>query len=163
MKEEWRDICQEYQISNLGRVKSLKYGKERILKPKKDRHGYLGVNLKIDSKSKDYRVHRLVAQAFIPNLNNKPVINHKDCNKENNRADNLEWCTQQENVKYSYDLGHIKIPTPKKPIIQYDLEGNFIKEWDCLLEAIKAYNNYHICECCKGKKNKASGYIWKYK
>lgn len=166
MKEEWRDIDGYeglYQISNLGQVKSLKFGKERIMKQKTTCHGYKAISLSINGENKEFPIHRLVAQAFIDNPYNKPVINHKDCNKTNNNVDNLEWCTQQENIKYSYDLGRITIPTTKKPVLQYDLEGNFVKEWYCLLDAIKKYKNRHICECCRGKRNKASNYIWRYK
>ena len=99
MSEEWRDIKgyeEKYQVSNLGRVKSLKdrYGnyREKILKYSKNNRGYLTVSLCKNSKVKLFTVHRLVAQAFIENSNNYPEVNHKDENKENNRVDNLEWC-----------------------------------------------------------------------
>ena len=112
-KEEWRDVIGYeglYQVSNLGRVKSLpKYSnskgypelrKEKILKPyiTGKYRNYCTVRF-IDKKA--YKVHRLVALAFIPNPNNYPIVNHKDENAANNRADNLEWCTNAYNVKYS--------------------------------------------------------------
>lgn len=112
-KEEWRDIAGyegKYQVSNLGRVKSLpKYSnskgylelrKEKILKPcfTGKYRNYPTVTF-LDRKS--YKVHRLVAEAFIPNPNNYPIINHKDENPSNNRVDNLEWCDNAYNVKYS--------------------------------------------------------------
>ena len=113
MKEIWKDIKNFeglYQVSNLGRVKSLpKYTysrgysqlrKEKLLKPcyvGKYRN-YLAVRL---NNNKQYKIHRLVAKAFIPNPNNYPCVNHKDKNPSNNNVENLEWCTNQYNVKYS--------------------------------------------------------------
>ena len=111
--EIWRDIEGyegSYQVSNLGRVKSLfreagtvnkKYTcKEKILKPRRQKRDYYAVMLWKDGKSRQFRVHRLVAQAFIPNPDNLPVINHKDENPSNNEADNLEWCTVKYNSYY---------------------------------------------------------------
>ena len=105
--EEWRDIIGyegKYQVSNLGRVKSLKNTRgnyrEKILKPGKDAKGYKQVSLYKNGKGKMYKIHRLVAIAFIPNPNNYPMINHKDEDKTNNCVDNLEWCTNKYNMNY---------------------------------------------------------------
>ena len=111
--EEWRDIKGyegAYQVSSYGRIRSLdriverKTGnykhKGRILKQNDDTHGYLKVNLTKHDKKKTFKVHRLVAQAFIPNPNNYTVINHKDENKTNNKVENLEWCTSKYNNNY---------------------------------------------------------------
>ena len=104
-KEIWKDIEGyegEYQISNYGNVKSLNYlrtGKERILKPGKNRGGYYYVQL-YKNKAKNHYIHRLVAQAFIKNPRNLPQVNHKDENKSNNRVDNLEWCMPIYNANY---------------------------------------------------------------
>lgn len=169
MKEIWRDIVGykgQYQVSNLGRVKSLyinnydintktfkKIERERILKPHDNKKGYLIVKL----NKKSCKVHRLVAEAFIPNPNNLPQVNHKDENKENNRASNLEFCTNKYNARYSHS----------KPVLQYDLEGNFIKEWSCIKEAHETLNisDSKISFCCKHKKynNTAGGFRWEYK
>lgn len=110
MKEEWRDIKGYeglYQVSNLGRVKSLvrntgnQFGKEEyILKSRTKNHNYLEVALSKNGNKKFYTIHRLVALHFIPNPNNYPVINHKDENPRNNRVDNLEWCTIEYNNYY---------------------------------------------------------------
>ena len=103
MIEIWKNIQGYeglYQISNLGRVKSLHYNKEKILKPNKYGAGYYGVALSKNNKHKRYSIHRLVAIAFIPNPNNLPQVNHKDEDKTNNRVDNLEWCTNEYNMNY---------------------------------------------------------------
>ena len=116
MKEEWKDVKDYeglYQVSNLGRVKSVERMKwsglnggcyvtvpERILKTIKDKYGYLTVNLCKDSKMKTYKVHRLVATAFLDNPNNLPMINHKNEIKSDNHVDNLEWCDASYNANY---------------------------------------------------------------
>ena len=107
MIEEWRDIKGyegKYQISNLGRIKSLKNCKgnyrEKILDIKPDNRGYIRAFLYKNGKCKPYQVHRLVALHFIPNPNNYPIINHKDEDKTNNNVENLEWCTYQYNNNY---------------------------------------------------------------
>ena len=103
--EVWRDVDGYdgmYQVSDLGRVRSLKYGKVRVLKPQKDNGGYLFVNLYRDRKMKHFLVHRLVAQAFIPNDDDsKTQINHRNEVKSENRVSNLEWCTAQYNTNYN--------------------------------------------------------------
>jgi len=106
--EEWDG---NYEVSNIGRIANCKEGDRRILKPKrkagtsKASCDYLCVTLKKDGKDKNPVVHRLVAKAFVPNPYNKPMVNHKDCNKGNNEASNLEWCTAGENIKHAYDNG----------------------------------------------------------
>ena len=111
--EEWKDIPNYdglYKISNLGNVKSFNTKtnhKQPInLKQTMDRkNGYLTVSLCKDKVQKIYRVHRLVAEAFIPNPNNYPIINHKDGKKQNNNVNNLEWCTHQQNIIHSWENG----------------------------------------------------------
>ena len=99
MSETWKVIHlnTNYEVSNLGRVRNKK---GLLLKPQKTEKGYLRVDLSKDGKTKHYKVHRLVASAFIPNKNNLPQINHKDENKQNNRVDNLEWCDNWYNSHY---------------------------------------------------------------
>ena len=103
--EQWRDIAGYegmYQVSDLGRVRSLKFGKTRVLRPGKNNNGYLRVNLKKDGSRKNFLVHRLVAQAFIPNDDeSKNQVNHINECKQNNRASNLEWCDCRYNNTYN--------------------------------------------------------------
>ena len=141
MKEVFKDIKGYeglYQISNLGRVKSLarirgnQYdGLELTLKFNNDKDGYLKINLSKEGIKTCFRVHRLVAEAFIPNFENKPQINHIDGDKENNRVDNLEWVTCKENINHAFDvLGH----TVKKGINQGEKCGRSKLTRDQILE-----------------------------
>ncbi len=110
MEELWKDVIgyeKLYQVSNLGRIKSLKYKNkfniEKIIKPRDVGRGYLAVILYKNKKIKNLYVHRLVAQAFILKSENKLYVNHKDGIKYNNNVNNLEWCTQSENVKHFFN------------------------------------------------------------
>ena len=128
MEEIWKDIKEYeglYQVSNLGRIKSLPRNGTvqvvKILNPCKDTYGYLRIKLSKNNKAKKYQVHRLVAQAFIPNPENKPQVNHLDGNKLNNYYKNLEWCTNGENQIHSYVLNPnrwniFKYNNPRKKI-----------------------------------------------
>ena len=107
--EEWKDINGYeglYMISNFGRIKSLY--QNRILKPKVDKNGYLEIGLMKNKRRKYFKVHRLVAMNFIDNQNNYPVVNHKNEIKNDNRVENLEWCTVKYNNHYSKDYKNIK-------------------------------------------------------
>lgn len=108
--EIWRDIknYEDYQVSNFGRVKSFKFGKERILKPTSNTDGYLCVGLCKDGKMKTCKIHRLVAEAFVPNPKNLPEVDHIDTNKLNCRVENLRWATGEENRKYAVEAGLIR-------------------------------------------------------
>ena len=172
MNEIWKDIKVyegKYQVSNLGNIKNLNHlnsKKIKIMCLKKHKKGYFQIELHKNNISKTFLVHRLVAEAFIPNPNNYPIINHIDLNKNNNCVDNLEWCNQSQNMKHSYIL---KSTTEKprklyKKIFQCDLENNIIKIWDNICE-IKNIKNYHptsIKQCCEGKRKQAYGYKWQY-
>lgn len=106
MKEIWKDIDGFeglYKISNLGNVYS--YISNRLLNPRIDNFGRRGVHFYQNKKECCFRIHRLVAQHFIPNPNNYPEVNHIDGNKMNDRIDNLEWCTGSQNVKHAFKLG----------------------------------------------------------
>ena len=115
MNEIWKKVTvnSDYEVSNIGNIRSHKHGKTRMLKPfrrgsqKKDEQNkgvYLSVRLLNNGTERDYAVHRLVPMAFIPNPNNYPVVNHKDENPNNNHVENLEWCTQSYNIKYGSSI-----------------------------------------------------------
>ena len=170
--EVWKDIKDyegHYQVSDKGRVKSVKFGKERILSIRRFKFGYLLVTLWKNHKMKTFTIHRLVAQAFLTNLQNLPQINHKNEDKTDNKVDNLEWC----DVKYNNNYGtRIKRITEKningkrsKPVIQYTKTGEFIKEWKSThdIERNLGYSQSHISSCCLGKRKSVHNYIWKYK
>ena len=170
--EEWKDIEEYeglYQVSNLGRVKSLYWNNERIMKTAKDKDGYLLVNLYKNKKGKSYLVHRLVAMAFIPNPNNLPEVNHKDEDKTNNNVDNMEWCGRKYNINYGTGIERRseKQKTAQRciPVYQYTLDGKFIAEYLSIHEVERqtGYFNGHISNCCNGKRKTAYGFIWRYK
>lgn len=161
MIEEWKDIKEYeglYQISNLGNVRSLKWGKKRILIPQNIR-GYSKVILCKDGKGKMYAIHRLVAQAFIPNPDNLPCVNHKDECKTNNTVDNLEWCDYKYNNNYGTTIQR-RVKKLNRPILCVELDKTFesIKEAESLL----GKSSHKICRCCSGKAKTAYGYHWKY-
>ena len=167
MNEEWRDIEGYeglYQVSNLGRVRSLNCRGHKgcigILTPRLDGKGYEMVALYKEGKARNTKVHRLVAQAFIPNPNNYPQVNHKDENKTNNIVENLEWCTGKYNSNYGTGKIRSGIKQGKK-IICIDTG----QEFDRIREAARVYGICHnnIVECLKGKRKTAGGYKWKYK
>lgn len=170
-KEYWKPVVGyegHYQVSNFGRVKSIKFGKEIILKQKQSMDGYYSVNLSKNGIVKTYLVHRLVAEAFIDNPNNLPQINHKDENKTNNNVDNLEWCSYSYNINYGTARERMteKMINGKlsKPVLQYDLQGNFIREWESTMECERnGYNNTCISKCCRGERKTHKGFIWRYK
>ena len=164
--EIWRDIEgyeNLYQVSNLGRVRSLKYNKEKILKPANNGGGYLKVGLSQNNKTKQYLVHRLVATAFIPNPNNLPVVNHKDEKHSNNSVDNLEWCTSEYNSTYGTRIERITKQT-SKPIYSINITTHEIEYYQSASDAYRKtkIDRGDICNCCRGKYNSAGGYKWYY-
>lgn len=163
MNEIWRDIEGYeglYQVSNKGRVKSLKYGKERILKSHDNGRGYVDVQLSKDSTRKYIKVHRLVAQAFIPNQNNLSEVNHKDENKKNNCVENLQWMRHIDNCNYGTRNERIS-----RKILQYSKSGEFIREWPGAreVERVLSINHSDIIQCCRGRYKSAGGFVWRYK
>ena len=170
--EVWKDILGyegHYQVSDKGRVKSLKQGKEKILKPRKDKDGYLYVCLCKNGEVKTCKIHRLVGQSFIPNPNNLPEINHRDEVKTNNSVENLEWCSSKYNMNYGTRVQRQskKLTNGKlsKPVLQYTKDGKFIQEWKSTrdVERNLGYNQSAISRCCLGKQKTSYSFIWKYK
>lgn len=176
MKEVWKDITEYegvYQVSNLGRVKSLdriiinKNGRKRLRKGKilnslMNKSGYFKVCLYKDNNIKNMYIHQLVAKAFIPNPNNLHEVNHIDEDKSNNVVDNLEWCDRNYNINYGTRNKKVS-----KSIIMYDKQGNKLKEFNSMLSAERYLNKpngqSNISACCNGRCKTAYGYIWKYK
>ena len=167
-KEEWRDIKGYegfYQVSNMGRVKSLERTvagrngskrtiRGRILKPRSERNGYLQVALCNGSgKIKAFKVHRLVCEAFLENPENKPCVNHIDENKTNNTASNLEWCTVSENINHGTRNARIA-KAHCKPVGQYTRGGKLIKIWQSAHEVQRqlGFNNSNINKVVRGKR-----------
>ena len=181
--ENWKDIKGYegfYQVSNLGRVRSLErdiycsngavhHLKEKILAPFLDKDGYQTVSLYLNGKDKTIFVHRLVAEAFIPNPENKSQINHKNEVKNNNVVENLEWCTASYNINYgtrtersvqnrrSYKLGN----HPRAKVV-FCVELN--KKFDCITSAQEelGIDQSAIVKVCKGRQKTAGGFHWKY-
>ena len=174
MEEEWKDIKNLeglYQVSNLGRILSLNYlhtGKSKLLKPVKTKKGYLTVQLYKNGKRKMCSVHRLVAETFLPNPDNLPQVNHKDEDKTNNRVDNLEWCDNKYNINYGTHNERIsKTMTngkSSKPVLQFSLTGDFIREWESTQECGRnGFNQGNVWSCCQGKLKQYKGFKWRYK
>ena len=171
MIEVWKDIKNyknTYQVSNLGNIKSLNrlHGtsgkiikKEKILKPTKNKNGYYSVKL----RGKPFKVHRLVLETFNSIDDNKLEINHIDSNKANNKLENLEWVTHKQNMEHASINKLFK--DRRKGVLQYDIFGNFIKEWSSIKEAGETLHIScgNISNCCRGKYKQTKNYIWKYK
>lgn len=175
--EEWREVrgvgeyIGLYEVSNLGRIRTIATGYIRSLTVS-DR-GYLTVLFKRRGNSKRFYVHRLVANAFIPNPNNKRTVNHIDGNKQNNNVDNLEWATYEENISHSWKTG-LRSSTKEqreavsrlrsKPVLRIDPRTNEVCEFKSATEAAKCVDGHqaNISACCRNKLKTAYGYFWKF-
>lgn len=164
------DLSDKYEISSKGRFRILdRYvcnngGKQfyegRILNGYDNKCGYLARVLKVNKKRVTIKFHKLVAEKFLINPNGYKYVNHKDENKKNNDVNNLEWCTFQYNLCYGTRLERI-IKSNSKPVVQLDMEGNFIKEWSSASEAGRnGFTYQNIRECVKGKHRQHKGYKW---
>ena len=176
MREIWKDIKGYeglYQVSNYGRVKSFncevncypnakRIIKGRIRKAPIDKDGYYRIGLSKVHKQKHYYVHRLVAEAFLPNPNNYKSINHKDENKKNKRADNLEWCTIRYNNLYNNKIDKLTKSKYKK-VIQYDVDMQLIAVYESIKQASSetGIKRAVIARACRGIKTKC-GYNWRF-
>lgn len=182
MQEIWKDIIIEkngvlydytglYQVSNLGRVYNSKKG--RLMKLTKNNKGYLVVALSKNGKQKSFYIHRLVATAFIPNPNNLPCINHKSEIKTENHVTNLEWCDITYNNNFGTRTEKARKATKGRELLKMTGSNNpRAKKVRCVetgevFDTIKDAQEWlgiktGICECCKGKLEKAGGYHWRY-
>ncbi len=161
LKEKWKIVHDypNYQVSNLGRIRSNK----KILKPIKTRNGYLHIFLYKNGVKKQFLLHRLICEAFIENINNYKEVNHIDGNKSNNNINNLEWCTRKENVHH-FLLSNKLNNTIAKKVSQFDLLGNKLNSYKSIREASRQSNidAHNIIYCCRGQKKTAGNYIWQY-
>jgi hypothetical protein len=172
--EIWKDIEQfeNYQVSNLGNVRSKNYnhtGKEQVLKQNLVEGKYMYVILRNKDCVKGFRVHRLVAQAFVSNPNGFTQVNHKDENKLNNCADNLEWCDSKYNTNYGTRNAKISIKqknhlAKSKRVCQYTNSMELVNVFPSAKEAQRQTGIYNISACCIGLKGHATagGFVWKY-
>jgi hypothetical protein len=196
MEEIWKPVvnCEGYyEISNLGNVLSLErvieyklktksgtiikkrsFKKSKKLKTHINDVGYYTTDFQVNGIKQTVCIHRLIAEAFIPNPENKPTVNHKDGIKTNNYIDNLEWATYSENNQHAVDTGLRQSPwtgkfgadNPRsKPVIQYDKAYNKINEFANAREAqrITGIGYKHISDCCLGNRSTTGGYKWEYK
>lgn len=159
-EEIWKTHPCGVKVSNFGQVFIPQSGKHHAHYTfgSENRHGYLIIKY----QEKLYHVHRLVCDCFIPNLENKPQIDHKDRDKKNNKLENLRWATASENLK------NREIPKNNacsKVVLQYTKTDNFVKEWQSTKEVERqlGFSHGNISNCCHGKHKTAYGYIWKYK
>lgn len=164
MEEKWQTIIgyENYQISNLGRVKSAKRGTIRKLQT--DKNGYKFIVLRKNNKHKLLLIHRLVATAFLPNPHNYLFINHLDENKSNNSVENLQWCSFSYNINYGTRNQRIA-ESKYKPVIKYSVNGEYLTEYKSIKHAAdeNGIKRSVISGCCRNIYKTGGGYKWGYK
>lgn len=164
---EWREIegYPDYQVSDDGKIKSFKYKSERIMKTRKDKDGYLLVGLSKNNNVKTMKVHRLVAETFIPNPDNLPVVRHLNDIPNDNRLENLAWGTDKDNTNDLIRNGRHCWTGPRKRRITVFEKDGIKKEYSSLSEGCKDNNVRigHASSVARGKRNHTGGYKIYYK
>jgi len=184
--EIWKDVdgyIWRYMVSNLWNIKSSRLWKEVVLKNTVDNYWYHIVTLCLNWIQKTGKIHRIVAKAFIPNADNKPQINHINGIKTDNRVENLEWCTESENVLHAFRTWlktiwenhnfYTNHPSrwkfwkdnhSAKSVNQYDLLWNLLKEWGSTMDAVRTLwiTQEGISKCLTWKQKTAWGFTWKF-
>lgn len=175
--EIWKDIPRYkglYQASNKGRIRRLRRPiinngtattkKGAIIGQSYTSKGYKRVHIHFNGKRKEELVHRLVAEAFIPNPKNFYCINHKDETRTNNAVENLEWCDYKYNNTYGTRIKR-SVEKQSVKVLQYTSDGRLVAEYPSINEAGRktGINAGHICHVCKGIRPNAGGYVWRYK
>lgn len=163
---QWKQIIinsikTNYEVSNTGQVRNSI--RKRELKGQ-EQQGYIHVTLSIEKKPQRFRVHRLVALMFIPNLDStRNVVNHKNGKRNDNRVENLEWVTQQENTQHAWDTG-LATSSKQIKVKQFDFDGNLIKIHNSITEAALSTNSLgsKITLCCQNKRVSHNNFYWKY-
>ena len=172
IKEIWKTAVYKgeiyeglYKVSNLGRILSLNYkntGKSKLMTPVETKNGYLQVGFWKNGEYKTCYVHRLIAETFLENPENKPEINHIDEDKTNNRVENLEWKWHKDNINHGTRNERIA-KALSKPVLQLSLSGDLIREWPSTQECGRnGFDQGAVCKCCNGKLPHYKGFIWKY-
>ena len=192
MTEEWRTAVYDgivyeglYKVSNLGKILSLNYkntGKAELLNPGTNTNGYLQVHLRKNGEYKKCYVHRLIAETFLPNPENKPEVNHKIEGDEGKKINmvffnkdgtidkeksTIEWVTRKENCNYgtrNERSGKTRTNGKlSKRVIQLSLSGELIREWDSTMECGRnGFNQGHVSACCCGEEKTHKGFRWMY-
>ena len=179
--EVWKPIMGYeglYEVSNLGRVRSLFSNNERVLKNVIGSNGYSYVTLSVNNERCIKTIHRLVCEAFLPNPENKPCIDHVNTIRSDNRLENLKWCTHKENINNPLTKekkcgdNHPKPMLGKygkenhlsKPIIQFTLDGELVRKWDCarMVEQQLGIRHNNISKVLNGERKTAGGCTWEY-
>lgn len=171
--ERWREVADtggKILVSDQGRVKSL-LRDERILKTQTDKKGYSRIRITIDRQKRSYKVHRLVAQAFIPNPDGKAQVNHKDGDKSNNAVENLEWNSSKENCNHAIKSGLWDSVTEgarrenerrKKAVVATKISTQETIRFESVRAAEKYVGSRHVTDVLKGKRTKTKGYQFVY-
>lgn len=162
MNEIWKDLIgydNRYEVSNTGKVRIK--GNKKVLKQYEHR-GYKYVGLYFENKTHNMRVHRLIAKTFLKDFTQNCVVMHLDNNTRNNNVNNLKCGTQRENIQQCCEENR-RFYSNKK-INQYDLDNNFIKQWDnqTQIKNELGYGQNMISMCCNGVRKRGYGYIWRY-
>ena len=172
-----------YKVSNWGRILSLNYlntGKAKLRTPVEDKDGYFTVQLSKNGKYKTCKVHRLVAETFLPNPENLPEVNHKDENKKNNfvflnedgsvdkEKSNLEWKTHRDNINHGTHNERMRKALTNgklsKKVLQLSLSGELIREWPSVSECGRnGFDPSTVAKCCNGKRKTHKGFRFMYK
>ena len=187
--EQWKTAIvdgkpyEDYKVSNLGKILSLNYkntGKAELMNPVTNTNGYLQVHLRKNGEDKWCLVHRLVAETFLENPENKPEVNHKDENKKNNfvflnedgtvnkKRSNLEWKTHKDNINHGTRNERVSKALTNgkcsKKVLQLSLSGELIREWESTRECDRnGFDHGHVSACCRGEKPQYKGFKWEYK
>lgn len=172
ISEVWKPIpgyLDLYEVSSFGRVKSLKYGRVKILKPHRGKRRYYYVVLVKDNLRKTFKIHRLVAEVFIPNPNCLPCINHRNEITTDNSVWNLEWCDWRYNRNYGTapKLLTSKLTNGKKSklVYQYTIDYQLVRVWPSTAECGRnGFNQAAVSDCCLGKRRRKTykGFLWSY-